>query len=282
MRRQTVGAVGALLVPLAISAQEPTAQWQRRTGPTQVPVTVFHSPQSANLPTAETLRGGEFQFEISHRFVPPISNGADDLWGLDGPVVNRLGLAYGLVDRAMLTFQRSNLDDNWDLNLKIRVYEANAAGLRFMTAALAGAALNTGLPDRDTFASRNFQYYGMLVVNAMVGEHLALGVAPAYLQNPLVEADSTDHAFSVGLYGQVYVTTQLSFLAEWNLSQARETLEHDAVTFGFELETGGHFFKLLLTNSTRMNPAQFLGGTPYQLKPEEWRLGFNITRLLRF
>ena len=71
-------------------------------------------------------------------------------------------------------------------------------------------------------------------------------------------------------------------MTEWNLSQSTETLEHDAVTFGFELETGGHFFKLLLTNSTRMNPAQFLGGTPNEFKPKEWRLGFNITRLARF
>ena len=55
---------------------------------------VFHSTQSANLPTTETLRGGNWLFEISHRFSPRISEGVGALWGLDGPVYNRLGLSF--------------------------------------------------------------------------------------------------------------------------------------------------------------------------------------------
>ena len=45
---------------------------------------IFHSVQSANLPTAETLAEDTWLFEISHRFLPPVSDGASALWGLDG------------------------------------------------------------------------------------------------------------------------------------------------------------------------------------------------------
>ena len=31
-----------------------------------------------------------------------------------------------------------------------------------------------------------------------------------------------------------------------------------------------------------MNPAQFLAGAAHPFESGEWRLGFNITRLLRF
>ena len=76
---------------------------------------IFHSPQSANLPTAETLQKGQWLFEISHRFFPPVSDGADALWGFDGPVINRLGLAYAASDRVMFGVLRSNLSDNLEI-----------------------------------------------------------------------------------------------------------------------------------------------------------------------
>jgi len=41
------------------------------------------------------------------------------------------------------------------------------------------------------------------------------------------------------------------------------------------METGIHFFKLVLTNTTRRNPTEFLGGMPHPLDPDAWRVGFN-------
>jgi hypothetical protein len=71
------GLVALLLVPRVGEAQIRPARWQRSSEATAIPITVFHSPQSANLPTAETLQRGELQFEISHRFVPTFSDGFD-------------------------------------------------------------------------------------------------------------------------------------------------------------------------------------------------------------
>ena len=89
MNLRKVLLVGALvmLVPLGALSQERPRRWQRRGDATAIPVTVFHSTQSANLPTAATLAKGELLFEISHRFRPPISSGIGEFWGLDGPVM---------------------------------------------------------------------------------------------------------------------------------------------------------------------------------------------------
>ena len=58
----------------------------------------------------------------------------DALWGLDGPVNNRLGLAYAFHDRGMVTLQRANLNDNLDLNVKVRVFEAGQESTPVMLA----------------------------------------------------------------------------------------------------------------------------------------------------
>jgi hypothetical protein len=243
---------------------------------------VFHSHQAANLPTAETLPGGAWLFEISHRFDRAISDGSDALWGLDGPVLNRLGLVYAPTGDLMLGVQRSNFEDNVELNAKLSVLEGASEALPFEVAVMGGVAWNTQPSELEGAEDNESQLYGQLILNAMVGGRFALGVVPTYLRNPRIRDLDAANAFVLGLNGQVYMSDAVSFLAEWIVSEERVGLENDAATFGIELETRGHHFKLLLTNQARMNPTQHLAGTPHNFEPDEWRFGFNITRLLPF
>ncbi len=270
------------LAPLGARGQDRPVRWQRTSELAEIPITVFHSPQSANLPTAETLLRGEWQFEISHRFFPPFADGYDALWGLDGPVNNRLGLAFAFHDRGMVTLQRSSLGDNLDLNVKVRVFEAGRESTPVMVAVVAGTAWTGNAPTLSDGSTRAWQYYGQLTANVLLGERFALGVVPSFLRNPILSADEVENAFSLGILGQVYVSQHVSVLGEWNISKERTDFEYDAGAFGIELETGGHFFKIMASNSVRLNPAQFVAGTPYSFAPGEWRFAFNITRLLSF
>jgi len=268
--------------PSPVGAQDQPRQWERRVAPTRPPLPVFHATQVVSLPPAGTLGKGEWQFEIGHRFYPAISEGADAFWGLDGPVNMRLGLGFAPSNRILLTLARSNFMDNWDFQAKVGALEAEVGPLPFMLAVQAGAAWSTDVPDREAGDSGNFQYYGQLILNARIAERLALGVVPSYLYNVSLDpADPVQDLFW-GFYGQLYLTRVLSLMGELNLSEKRGDLEHQAGAFGIELETGGHFFKIFLTNSLRLNPSQYLVGTDFPFEPEEWRLGFTVTRLLRF
>lgn len=271
---------GLLTAPA--SAQDPSVTWQRRAPQVRVPVTVFHATQSANLPTAETLRRGEWLFEVSHRFAPAVSGGADVLWGLDGPVVNRLGLGYAISDRAMIGLLRSNLRDNLEVGGKVRLLEGGGDGLPFMVGLGGGVAWNTEVPDAPGFDGAETQAYAQVMLDARLGERLALGLVPSILHNPRIEDVGAEVALALGLHAQLYLSSVVSVFTEWVATEARPGQEHDAGTLGVELETGGHFFKIVLTNQTRMNPTQVLGGAPHRLASDQLRLGFNVTRLLKF
>lgn len=263
-------------------AQDTPRRWERRVEATRPPVTIFHATQVINLPTAETLSRGEWQFEIAHRFFPPVSDGQEGFWGLDGPAFMRLGLGYAFSQRGLVTLARSNFLDNWDLQAKVRVFESASGPFPLHAAIQAGAAWSTSVGERDASDSGNFQYYGQLVLNTRLGDRFALGIVPSYLYNVLLDSVDPVQDLYWGFYGQLYLTEMMSIMGEVNLGENRAELENDTGSFGLELETGGHFFKVFLTNSVRLNPSQFLVGSSYPFEPDEWRLGFSITRLLRF
>ncbi len=245
-------------------------------------IEVFHSTQAANLPTAQTIRGGLWMFEISHRFLPPISDGSDALWGLDGPVNNRLGLAYAPTNRTMIGLLRSNFDDNLEINAKGRFLEGRVGNVRYQVGAMGGIAFNFGALETGGVEANESQYYGQLMFNAALGDRLAVGVVPTGFWNPRIEDVDPENTFTLGLHGQYYATPGVSFLLEWIMSVESVNYPYDGVSAGVELETRGHFFKILVTNQVRMNPTQFLVGTPFDYGGDSLRLGFNITRVLSF
>jgi len=245
---------------------------------------VFRSVHVANLPTAETLPGGSWLFEISHRFGTPVSRGGEALWGLDGPAFIRLGLSYAASDRVTLGVQRTNFRDNLELNATAALFEGRVGSVPVEVAVKSGAAWNTEVFEVAAHGGEDneFQFYGQLILNAMLGGRVAVAAVPSYIRNPRILDFDTDDGIALGLAGQVYLTNSASIFGEWLITEERTDAEYDSGTFGLELETRGHFFKIVVTNQTLINPTQFLGGAPVAFEPDEWRLGFNITRVLPF
>lgn len=277
-RRAALAALAVLTtLPAGDAAAQERPRWERREQADPPAPTIFHATQGLNLPTAVTPGGGEFLFEISHRFVPAISDDGT-LFGLDGPVRYRLGLAWGITDRLVAGVTRSNLDDNTEIGVRARLV-SRGGRLPVQVAVAGGAAWNKevgGLQGSST------QYHAQLIVNLGLGDRVALGLIPAVVANPLVRVDGEDAALSLGVQGRVGITPSLGVVGEWVASEERATLAHDPVSLSVELETGGHFFRLGVTNSLRLNPSQHLAGAEQPFRGDELRLAFNISRVLAF
>ena len=264
---------------------------------------VFASTQSATLPTAAATDAGVFLIEISHRF-GYLSDGAGDLWGLDGFVLNRLGLAFAPHDHFALGILRSNSTDNLELNARVAglALEAPTGAVEFAVQTgvawnlqeeagddhgghqhgpAPGGAADGGTRDDDAAEPNEMQAYAQVIANAMFARRLALGVVPTLLWNPRILSHDPETTVSVGVNGQLHLDYTWSLFGEWIFSRAREDQEYDSGSFGVEIRTGGHFFKLLVTNQHQMNPTQTLAGAAEDfLDPGSWRFGFNIERRL--
>ena len=272
--------------------QNPNISWKRSSPETQPDLQLFHSPHSIDLPTATTLQKWDVEFEISHRFIPPTSVGINGFYGLDGPVNMRIALGLALNNRSIITLGRSNFNDNIDLTLKYKIFEIRNNTLPVIIAARAGGAWNSNpayiqIIGRDKTNSRNFQTFGQVILNTMIRKKFGIGIVPSYLYNTDIRfEDKTKDTFRLGLNAQYYVGQFWSVLIEYTpyVSGYRSLVDqrHNPLSFGIELETGGHFFKIFLSNSKFLNSTQFLAGADLPVENNDWRLGFMITRLLKF
>lgn len=259
------------------------SKWKRKA-PTKVKFTLFKSSQAFNLETAEVVPKGDLFYGISHRFNSPISTGFEDLYGMDGGASMRTKLGYGITDDLMATLGRSNINAQFDLNVKYKIWKSKDA-LYFpviISANLGGAYTTKNVLD-EVDDARRFQFFGSVIINTMLFEKLGIGISPTFLQNALINSVDPQNSVTLGWYLQFYFNDMASFIVEANPTisgfRGDGNVEYfDTYSFGFEFETGGHFFKLLASNNNAINMAQVNLGSVNELTLNNLRFGFQITR----
>ncbi len=267
-----------VLIFLSVTASAQNIEWKSKAA-TVPDLALFHSTQVLHLPTAETLQKGDFQFEILHRFNTLVSSGISQFYGLDGSVTMRIGLGYGLTDQMLLTLARSNREGNIDLIYKYKVIQLPHDTFPILISAQAGLAYS-GKPSQDLSSpSRKFQYLGQIIANTLIDKTFGIGLTPTYVYNTNIYDTETKDTFSIGSYLQHYMSERWSLVIEYNIKIAGWQRGYDALTMGIEIETGGHFFKFSVGNSTALNLTQFMAGAPDPINSKDWHLGFNISRL---
>lgn len=280
---KTTGMIG-ILISLGASwamAQGEQPMWRPGRDTVRLILPLFRSGQAFNLPTTETLQKRNLELEISHRFFPPVHEN-NALYGLDGPVAMRIGLNYALTDRLLFGTAVSNATNAYDFKLKYKLLEIPRKGLPVVVGLQGGFGWNTAVYGRTKGDSKNFQAYGQLIVNTLLGKRLGIGLVPSILTNgDVADSVTSERSLSVGGYLRFEVTRGFGLMGEWSPVVNGYRRGHNPAALGMEVNTGGHFFKILLTNSTWLNPSQYLAGSDYRFQADEWRLGFNITRLFQ-
>lgn len=290
MRRMAFVFLLTAALPSFLLAQP---KWKKSRPGTVPDLALFHSTRTANFPTTETLGKGDFEFEISHRFQPSIKDGFDASFGFDGPAKIRYALSFGVLEHLMITLGRSNIIDNWDLQVKYKLFQFRNPALPVVVALQGGAALNTEVPrglNRSRTDPDNFQYYGQLIINTMLlNKKLGVGIVPSFLYNSVIFSLEKQHTFTLGQYLQYYINKKYSLWVEYNpiiagyqgiIQLGEAGRSHNSVAIGFDVETGGHFFHIFVTNNVRLNPSQYLVGADRSFNDGELRFAFGITRYL--
>ncbi len=272
---------------LSGNAQERKIRWKKKIFKGPQAVEIFHSTLLVNLPTTEVLQKQNLEFIVGHRFIPSLNEGIDALFGLDGPAYMQLSLSYAPINNVMIALERSNRENHYQIWFKYKFWQKGNTEVPMAMALKAGvgvAAENPQLSGRSRFHTRNWQYFALVPVNFRLLKNLMAGVVPGYVYNSYIYSATPQSTFTVGGTVEYFVTSSLGIYGEVNSVVSGYSSEGStAFAFGMEAETGGHFFKIFLTNSIRLNSAQFLTGVDRTVQQfTDLHFGFTITRLLRF
>lgn len=246
----------------------------------------FKATQLINAPTVEAPGRKSLQFLIMHRF-GKLNEGAYELFGLDNASI-RFGLDYGITDRLTVGVGRSSLDKAFDGSIKYKVLQQTTHSMPISLSAYGLISNYTQRYTEKTYLDARYRtsYTTQLLIARKFSRNLSLQVAPTWTHFNLVgtREDKNDVlALSVG--GRMKFTKRMSFNAEYNylLPDQVESLKvYNSLSMGIDIETGGHVFQLIFTNSAGMIAPYYLARTNGSWGKGDIFFGFNISRSFNF
>lgn len=245
----------------------------------------FKTTRIINGHSVENVGHGVLDFKISHRF-GTLNRGPYDFFGLDAATI-RLGFDYGLTENIMIGIGRSSYEKALDGFVKYR-FLRQSTGAKNMpvtvsfSAATAVNMLRWQVPDRENYISSRFFYTFQGIVARKVSDNFSIQLMPTVVHRNLVKtrAEAND-VFALGIAARQKITSRTSVNLEYYYVFPGQLADgfRNALSIGFDIETGGHVFQLHFTNATTMVEKSFIAENTSDWPSGGIHFGFNISRV---
>lgn len=252
---------------------------------TEYAYATFKASRVINGQSVELTSKNELTFVIQHRF-GEVGGGAYELWGLDQSTI-RFGLEYGVFNWLNVGFGRSSFKKTYDGYLKAKVFRQQRGAHTFpvtvaLFSSIAATTLKWDQPELPDYLSSRLSFTNQVLIARKFGNAVSIQLSPSYVHRNLVETpqDQND-VYALGIGGRVKITNRMSINAEYfyQFEGYNKSVTFDALSVGIDLETGGHVFQFLLTNSKGMIDPYFIADTTGDITKGGIFLGFNISRV---
>jgi hypothetical protein len=251
----------------------------------------FKGTRLVNGHTIETKGKGTLEFIFAHRF-GAMNGGLYELFGLDEAYV-RLGLDYGITDNLSVSIGRNSVDKTMDGYAKYKLIRQStgARNCPVTITALTGIAYRLSPKKKD--APEGFEnvdriaYNTQLFIARKFSPALSLQLMPTFIHRNAVDKTlEKNDLMALGFGGRLKVSRSIALTTEYYLrfdapdndlfpeGQKR----YDAMGFGIDIETGGHVFQLVLTNTRGLTERAFITESTGNFFDGDIHLGFNVTR----
>ena len=248
----------------------------------------FKATRILNGHSIERMQDGQLDFRIHHRF-GRLNSGGYELWGLDQANIH-FSLEYGITDWLMIGIGRGTYEKTYDGFIKWSILR-QSKGLKTMPVSLtflSGIYMNSlhwQDETRDNSFNQRLEYVNQILLARKFHERFSLQFMPSMLHRNLVttELDPND-IYSIGAGARFKLNKRISINAEYYYVMKPDNIFlttplYNPLSIGFDIETGGHVFQLIFTNSLAMTEHGFIGNTTGNWLDGDIHFGFNISRV---
>lgn len=243
---------------------------------------VFKGLKVINFESTKLVAKKGFNFIVSHRF-GTVKNGFQNLFGLD-EAVTHLNFVYGLSDNINISASRSSNQKIYEVATKFRLVNQQAGKIPLTVVGYTSVLANTSL-DTDNLPKLEFKhrlsYVAQLLVSRKMNNNLSLILSPTFFHDNYLTDDFQENSqYGVGFGGRYKLGKRWSLNMEYgvHLNRSENSLYKNPFSIGVDLETGGHVFQLLFTNSQSMNTNGVFGTSTGEWGESDVYFGFNLAR----
>jgi hypothetical protein len=274
-----------LLVPQFIKAQDELMEMLTDSNELSYKGGTFKANRIINGHSIETVGKKNLDLVISHRF-DRLNNGFYEFFGLDAATI-RLGLEYGLNDRLMIGIGRSSYQKVYDYFGKYKLFRqtSNSEKIPLSLTLVSGYAIRTQKTSPSLSAFDRGSYFGQFLLARKFDAGFSLQVSPTLIHRNRPDVfNDAETVFSTGFAGMFKLNKRTSINGEYNYVIPNQINDNYTNNFSLslDLETGGHVFQLLFTNSFGMTERQFITETNGKWGKGDIHFGFNISRTFSF
>ncbi|MBM3915234.1 MAG: hypothetical protein FJ348_04240 [Sphingomonadales bacterium] len=247
----------------------------------------FKSSRVINSHSMEFINPGTMDFRILHRF-GSLDQGYKNFFGLDQASM-RMSFDFGLLHNLMVGVGRSTYKKEVDAFIKYApICQSTGPGSSPVTVALVSGITMDGLPwadpTRQNYFTSRLAYYNQLIIGRKFSEALSLQVMPTVVHKNLVQlATDKNDIVGLGFGGRLKLSKRMALTWDYTyvLDGLPETGYYNPLSFGIDIETGGHVFQLHVSNAVGMNERAFITETTGQWGQGQVRFGFNLSRMFQ-
>ncbi len=271
-------------------------------------IATFKSPHIINGQSNETMHKHDLLFVVMHRFgdIAGSFGGIKTFYGLDNSTDILIGFDYGLSDKWSIGTGRTKGSPNgvntdqkqlFYLNTKYRLMQQTVDSQIPISITLFGNVVASGMDKSDRITSDaafqkfsdRMSYTAQAIFTRKFSDNLSLALSPTYVRRNFVTFMDMNDLFALGIGGRMKFNRRMAFVADYFLSFRSQTSKnyfleqkgfrfHNPLGVGLEIETGGHVFNLIFTNSTAILENQFVTSTSSSWGKGGFRWGFSISR----
>ena len=245
-------------------------------------ISAFKAIKIVNTQSTKQANEKELYLYVSHRF-GSVNGGIKTLFGLD--IANtKIELLYGLSENLQIGFSRESLKKTYALNAKYNI-TTQSSKLPFTSSLYASYNYNSSL-DEDIYpnlsnSDRNL-FFGQLLLSKSFSDKISLQLSPSFARKGFAETIfEQENNFILGVASSYRITNRLAFNIEYSANLDRPEISpfNDVLSFGIDIETGGHVFQLLFSNTQTIDDVSVMTDAEGSWKDGEIYFGFNILRV---
>jgi len=240
----------------------------------------FKGLQIITLQSTKMAAKKELYIVISHRF-GSVKGGISEFFGFDD-ATTKIGGIYGVTDWLSVSTSRHTLLKIYETSLKYRLARQNDK-FPFDIVGYNTIDINSGLKKDDypkiEFSDR-LTYVNQLLISRKFSDKLSLELVPSYIHKNLYNQNTeNDNQFTLSAGGRLKLTKRLSLNLEYGENFNKPDFYNNPLSVGLDIETGGHIFQLIFTNSQSMTESGYLTNATGDWGKGDFFFGFNLYRV---